>query len=118
MKRIGMILMTVMCLSASAFAAGNQPITGKWEPHINAAKLSKYLSLDSKQTETVGTICEYFNEQMAKASHTKGDKRKEALHDAVFGNLKLMKKTLTEQQYGHYLRLLNVTLQNKGITIE
>ena len=118
MKRIGMILMTVICLSVSAFAAGNQPVTEKWEAHINATKLSKYLSLDSEQTETVGTICEYFNEQMAKASRTKGDKRKEALHYAVYGNLKLMKKTLTEQQYGHYLRLLNVTLQNKGITVE
>lgn len=118
MKRIGMILMTVMCLSASAFAAGNQPVMDKWEGHINAAKLSKYLTLDSGQAETLGTICEYFNEQMARASYKKGDKRKEAVRNAVYGNLKLMKQTLTDAQYKHYLRLMNVTLQNKGITIE
>ena len=39
-------------------------------------------------------------------------------HFAVYGNLKLMKKTLNEKQYADYARVLNVTLQNKGIEVK
>ena len=35
--------------------------------------------------------------------------------NAVYGNLKLMKKTLNEKQYADYARVLNVTLQNKDV---
>ena len=35
-----------------------------------------------------------------------------------YGNLKLMKKTLNEKQYADYARVLNVTLQNKGIEVK
>lgn len=34
------------------------------------------------------------------------------------GNLKLMKNTLNEKQYSGYLKLMGMTLRNKGIDIE
>lgn len=40
------------------------------------------------------------------------------LRNAVYGNLKLMKKTLDEKQYADYTKVLNVTLRNKGIDIK
>ena len=31
MKRLGLTLVAAVCLTAGAFAAGNQPTTAKWE---------------------------------------------------------------------------------------
>ena len=114
MKRLGLTLVAAVCLTATTFAAGNQPTTAKWEGNINITKLSKYLNLDSNQHEEVANICEYFTEQMERATNSKKNQEK-LLRNAVYGNLKLMKKTLNEKQYADYARVLNVTLQNKGI---
>ena len=113
MKRLGLTLVAAVCLTATTFAAGNQPTTAKWEGNINITKLSKYLNLDSNQHEEVANICEYFTEQMERATNSKKNQEK-LLRNAVYGNLKLMKKTLNEKQYADYARVLNVTLQNKG----
>lgn len=59
MKRLGLTLVAAVCLTATTFAAGNQPTTAKWEGNINITKLSKYLNLDSNQHEEVANICEY-----------------------------------------------------------
>ena len=108
MKRLGLTLVAALCLAATTFAAGNQPTTAKWEGNINVNKLSQYLNLNSMQSEEVSNICEYFTEQMNKEAK---------LHNAIYGNLKLMKRTLTNEQYSKYAALLNITLKNKGIEL-
>ena len=40
------------------------------------------------------------------------------MHNAVYGNLKLMKNTLDAEQYAAYAKVLNVTLKNKGIEVK
>jgi hypothetical protein len=45
-------------------------------------------------------------------------KQDELIKNAVYGNLKLMKKTLSPEQYAKYNTLLNITLQNKGIELK
>ena len=109
--------MAALCLAASTFAAGNQPTTAKWEGNINVSKLSKYLNLSADQHEEVANICEYFSEQMSRATNSKKNQEK-LLRNAVYGNLKLMKKTLNEKQYADYAKVLNVTLLNKGIEVK
>ena len=113
MKRLGLTLITAVCLTATTFAAGNQPTTAKWDGNINVTKLSKYLKLSAGQHEEVANICEYFSTQMGRATTAKKDQEKK-LHNAV----KLMKKTLTDKQYADYAKVLNVTLQNKGIEVK
>ena len=117
MKRLGLTLVAALCLAATTFAAGNQPTTAKWEGNINVSKLGKYLKLNSDQSEEVANICDYFSTQMSRATTAKKDKEAK-LRNAVYGNLKLMKKTLNEKQYADYARVLNVTLQNKGIEVK
>lgn len=117
MKRLGLTLMAAVCLTASTFAAGNQPATAKWKGNINVTKLSRYLNLSANQHEEVATICEYFNTQMERAVSSKKNQEK-LLRNAVYGNLKLMKQTLDQKQYANYARVLNVTLQNKGIEVK
>ncbi len=116
MKRLGLTLVAAFCLAASTFAADYQPTTAKWEGNINVSKLSKYLNLTSLQSEEVANICTYFTEQMNRA--TTARKNQDAkLHTAVYGNLKLMKQTLTKEQYVKYVSLMNATLKNKGIEL-
>ncbi|WP_071147736.1 hypothetical protein [Bacteroides ihuae] len=117
MKKLGLTLMAALCLAASTFAAGNQPTTAKWEGNINVTKLSQYLKLTSAQTEEVANISDYFTEKMEKASNST-KKQDELLKTAVYGNLKLMKNTLSPEQYSKYATLLNVTLYNKGIELK
>ena len=47
MKRLGLTLMAAVCLTATTFAAGNQPTTAKWDGNINVTKLSRYLLTSS-----------------------------------------------------------------------
>lgn len=116
MKKIGITIVAALCLSATVYAAGNQPTTAKWEGNINVDKLGQYLKLNSTQSEEVSNICTYFTEQMEKATTSK--KNKDAkLYNAVYGNLKLMRKTLTDEQYSKYAALMNATLRNKGIEL-
>ncbi len=117
MKRLGLTLVAAICLAATTFAAGNQPTTAKWEGNINVAKLSKYLKLDSKQETEVANICDYFSEQMTHANSSKKNKE-ELVRKAVYSNLKLMKKTLNAKQYADYTKVLNATLNNKGIQVK
>lgn len=120
MKRFGLTLMAALCLATSSFAVSNQPTTEKsvkWNGYINTAKLSKYLDLDSSQYDQVNDICTYFNMQMSQAMTAKKDQDKK-LRNAVYGNLKLMKEALNAKQYANYARILNVTLQNKGIEVK
>ena len=116
MKRLGLTLVAALCLAATTFAAGNQPTTAKWEGNINVSKLGKYLKLNSDQSEEVANICDYFSTQMSRATTAKKDKEAK-LRNAVYGNLKLMRKTLSAEQYAKYAALMNITLQNKGIEL-
>ena len=97
MKRLGLTLMAAVCLTATTFAAGNQPTTAKWDGNINVTKLSKYLKLSAGQHEEVANICDYFSEQMSRATTAKKDKEAK-LRNAVYGNLKLMRQTLSAEQ--------------------
>ncbi|WP_321479177.1 hypothetical protein [uncultured Bacteroides sp.] len=117
MKKLGLTLVAVFCLAASTFAAGNQPTTAKWEGNINVNRLSQFLQLSSNQSEEVSKICDYFTEQMGKVSNS-SKKQDELLKKAVYGNLKLMKQTLSPEQYSKYNTVLNITLQNKGIDLK
>lgn len=116
MKRLGLTLVAAFCLAAVVFAAGNQPTTAKWEGSINVNKLSNYLKLSTSQREEVANICDYFTTQMLKATTAKKEQT-EKMRAAVYGNLKLMKKTLSNEQYAKYAALMNITLKNKGIEL-
>ncbi|MCD7901887.1 MAG: hypothetical protein LUH22_19155 [Bacteroides sp.] len=117
MKRIVLAVSAVLCMGISSFAAGNQPTLVKWDTSINVTKLGNYLGLDGSQTEEVRNITEFFTEQMSKATRSKKN-QEEKLHNAIYGNLKLMKQTLTKEQYAKYVGLMNVTLKNRGIELK
>lgn len=114
MKRMmffAIALVVAMGINASNNARAN------WNKSINIGKLSNYLKLDSKQSEEVAQICEFFTHELGKASVAKKDQQQK-LQRAVYGNLKLMKQTLNKEQYAKYTTLINLTLRNRGIELE
>lgn len=117
MKRLVLTVAVVLGLTATSFAAGKQPVTANWEGNINISKLSNYLKLSSDQAEEVANITTYFDEQMGRATRARKNQGK-MLQNAVYGNLKLMKGTLSPEQYAKYIKLMNVTLQNRGIELK
>ena len=116
MKRFGLTLVAFMAL-AWVSAAAQETTPAKWDGSINKAKLTKYLKLSADQNEQVASICDFFELEMQRANNAKGDKN-ERIREAVYDNLKLMKKTLNAEQYENYSRVMSMTLQNKGINIE
>ena len=118
MKRIGMMAMLAIGFAASVMAKEPQVKERKQDciTLVNRSQLSKYLQLTSGQRKEVSDICDYFEEQMEDATRSQSRKT-ERMRKAVYGNLKLMKRTLDEKQYKSYLRLMQTTLNNKGIDL-
>lgn len=117
MKRLGLTFVAVLAFSLSMFAENAQDSNAqKWNGSINKSKLTQYLNLSSRQNEKVADICDYFEQEMTRANASKKD-NKEKVRKAVYGNLKLMKQTLDDKQYSSYVRLMAMTLRNKGIDL-
>ncbi len=118
MKKLGLISVAMLLFSATSFAKGGEEASvANYNFDIKVSKLSNYLQLTSAQSGEVADICDFFTMQMKDASYSSKKNQKEKVGKAVYSNLKLMKNTLTDDQYRKYVRLLNVTLQNKGIEL-
>jgi len=106
MRRLGMILFATFCIAALGFSQGkNDHLISE----INYDRLSQYLQLKPSQVNDVYAINAYFNDQLRKASFARESSFNGKLYKAVYGNLKLMKKALNQEQYRKYLVLINVT---------
>ena len=108
MRRLGMAVAAVLLCATMGFARENRNNVSKEPFAINFEKLSNYLQLSSYQANEVANINEYFLD-MQGASEKMREKK---MRQAVYGNLKLMKKVLTPEQYRKYVVLLNVTNNN------
>ena len=118
MKKLIMAVV-ILGISATVSFAKAQCVNenGNKEPFaVEFGKLSSHLNLAPSQMDEVYYINDYFVEQQ-KASLSKDTKRQEErLQKAVYGNLKLMKTALNDDQYRKYVTLLNVTNNNNRLT--
>lgn len=114
MKRLGLFLVIcgmafVNVVSGSAQKKSQLPFP------TNFDRLTSYLDLSLDQLEEVYEINEFFIDQQRK--YLKGKSSPEQMekdfHQVLFGNLKLMRETLTQEQYRKYLVLINVTNSNR-----
>lgn len=114
MKRLVLVAVAVLGMSATSFA-GNKVEGKSWKMDINVSRLGQYLQLDAQQMEEVAGISDYFADKLQSASYAKEAQQGKKLREAVYGNFKLMKRTLTDAQYKKYIQLVNITLKNKGL---
>lgn len=113
MKRLAMVVAALMF--SATICLTNARNVGKEPFSVEFTQLSSYLDLAPYQMDEVFGINEYFMETQQK-SLSKDLKRQEArMRTALYGNLKLMKKALTEEQYRKYVALLNVTNNNNRL---
>ena len=112
MKGIGSMKRLVMAMSAllvSVTMSFAQESSLHKEPFVvNVGQLVSYLELRPSQINEVAMINDYFREKQSEGLKMR-DKR---MRQAVFGNLKLMKKALSTDQYRKYVALINVTNNN------
>lgn len=78
-------------------------------------KLSDYLRLTPKEKKDLFDIHESFNEKMCKASLiTDKDKKSDEIYKAINFELNGMKAVLDSVQYNKFVKIFNVTLNNRG----
>ena len=115
-----MILTMVAMLSmTAAFAEGENAANVEnmeaYELNINMNKLSKALNLADDQKEAVAEIHHTFaSELMFAAEYGKND-RKAMVARAIENDVKWMRYVLNEDQMHTYLKLLNTTINNRGL---
>ena len=109
----------ILGISATVSFAKAQCVNenGNKEPFaVEFGKLSSYLDLTPSQMDEVYDINEYFKGQQKESLSGDTKRQEERLQKAVYGNLKLMKSALSDNQYRKYVTLLNVTNNNNRLT--
>lgn len=109
----------ILGISATVSFAKAQCVNenGNKEPFaVEFGKLSSYLDLAPSQMDEVYGINEYFKGQQKESLSRDTKRQEERLQKAVYGNLKLMKSALSDNQYRKYVTLLNVTNNNNRLT--
>jgi hypothetical protein len=109
----------ILGISATVSFAKAQCVNenGNKEPFaVEFGKLSSISDLTPSQMDEVYDINEYFKGQQKESLSRDTKRQEERLQKAVYGNLKLMKSALSDNQYRKYVTLLNVTNNNNRLT--
>jgi Fe2+ transport system protein B len=123
MKKIVFTLAALLSMTM-AFAEGetntkaNVAVAGeakKYDMNINQSSLARALNLDYNEIEAVNVISESFASDMKKAGEAQGEDRDKLYKKAIKHNLSYMHAVLSYDQYTMYLKLLNTTLNNRGL---
>ena len=123
MKKYFLMLVMLFTFNVTMFAEDNNVTEvesfEKYDFNINTKKLANYLELSKDQLEAVKDISDELARGMKFAFYeNSGDARKKIVSNAVNKNVNHMHYVLNDEQYHKYLRVLNVTLLNKGFKIK
>jgi hypothetical protein len=116
MKRVSFLGLMVSLFLVSAPLVQSQNVAANSTHYvIDFQKLSHYLELDDFQKNGVYEINSFFIDQQNQyiRKNLSPEKLEKNWNHVLYGNLKLMKETLTAEQYQKYLRLLNTTNNNR-----
>ena len=122
MKKIAVSVVTMMMVTFG-YAETNQgrrmmmmdrqPVS--YDMSFDVNRLADKLDLDADQMEMVQVIQDCFNNEVQEAATTRGMQRRHLIHQAVRKDVQQMQRVLNDEQFGTYMMLLGVTLQNKGL---
>ena len=122
MKKIAISVVTMMMVTFG-YAETNQgrrmmmmdrqPVS--YDMSFDVNRLADKLDLDADQMEMVQVIQDCFNSEVQEAATTRGLQRRHLIHQAVRKDVQQMQRVLNDEQFGTYMMLLGVTLQNKGL---
>ena len=120
MKKIVLTVAAVMSMTL-AFAAGENDNnntttnTNAYKFNVSTYALSRALNLDFDQVDGVEDINRTFATEMMNASVAEGSERESKVQNTIKKDLSYMRYILNDRQYREYVKLLNVTLNNRGL---
>jgi len=113
---VAMLLATNITAMADDANSNEMNMVEAYDINININSLARYLELSEDQIEPVDNIQMVFSESLRCAAVSGGkETRKKMVKNAIDYDLKNMRYILTEEQYKKYVRILNVTLNNRKI---
>ncbi len=119
MKKIIFIVMAMCILSTGCYAdteeTKNTDSVAAYGMDIKIDALAQALDLNRDQKESVADINTIFNTEMLIAANADKDERRAMVDYAVEQNLTNMSYILTQSQLDKYIKILNVTLRNRGL---
>ena len=118
MKKIVLTVVAVMSMTM-AFAAGendnNTATTNAYKFNLSTYALSRALNLNQDQVDVVEDINRTFSAEMMNAAVSDNSEREAKVNAAIKKDLSYMHYVLNNSQYREYVKLLNVTLNNRGL---
>ena len=118
MKKIVLTVAAVMSMTM-AFAAGendnNTATTNAYKFNLSTYALSRALNLNQDQIDVVEDINRTFSAEMMNAAVSDSSEREAKVNAAIKKDLSYMHYVLNNSQYREYVKLLNVTLNNRGL---
>ena len=118
MKKIVLTVVAVMSMTM-AFAAGendnNTATTNAYKFNLSTYALSRALNLNQDQVDVVEDINRTFSAEMMNAAVSDSSEREAKVNAAIKKDLSYMRYVLNNSQYREYVKLPNVTLNNRGL---
>ena len=118
MKRLFLTMVAVVSMTMTFAENENAASLNSTEAYnmtVNMNKLAKALNLTTDQYESVAEIHKTFSAEMMFAAQSKGEERNKMVEKAIKKDLAYMDYVLSKDQYRKYVKLLNVTLLNRGL---
>lgn len=116
MKKIVLSMMLFMSMTAAmADNENNEASKNVYDFNVNVIQLGNTLGLGNDQYTFVSDAMDAFSDDMRIAGCASDEDRKEFMYLAIQRNISAMRSLLTKSQYHKYLRLLNATINNRGL---
>ena len=112
---VALLLATGLTAYAEDTNSNNVNMVEAYDIDININSLVRFLELSVDQVESVKNIQEVFTESLRCAAVMNDNSREKMVKNAINYDLSNLKYILTDDQYKKYVRVLNVTLTNRGI---
>ena len=110
---VAMLSMTAACAEGETAYTVNT--VESYELNINMNKLSAALDLANDQKEAVADIHHTFASELMFAAQYGTNDRKALVARAIDNDVKWMRYVLNDKQMHTYLKLLNATVNNRGL---
>ena len=118
MKRLFLSVIVMMSMTVAFAENEDNNATNTTEAYVmqvNMYKLGQALDLSRDQYDFVEDAMNAFSADLMCVAEASEESRKAMLRNAVIKNLSATRSILNEAQYHKYLRLLNTTLNNRGL---
>jgi hypothetical protein len=117
------VILSVALLLATSFSAMAEDLNSNnlnkveaYNINVNINSLARYLELSKDQIESVENIQNIFSESLRCAAVMETeDSRRQMVNNAIDFDLRNLSYILTDKQYRKYIKVLNVTITNRGI---